>query len=548
MRLNNPLFNSRLRAAGYLIDNVNNVATLAVPPNATYPNVCGNGISHSPDLKISQTAATTVTRTSDTRLTAASGTPWTANVLVGQWAFAYVASTGLGSYVRISANTTSTIDTTDVFYAGCDTVRTSVWLPKTVVATNADQGFYAACFDGESIWFAPYTSPNVTKINVATGEKTVVGAHGQSSFIDCCFDGECVWFAPYNSTNFLKVNVSTNQIIVVGAHGEGSSAFRGCCFDGESVWFAPYTSTNFVKVNVATGVKTVVAAHGEGASAFGGCCFDGESVWFAPYGSSNFVKINTTTGIKTSFPHGEPSNPFYGCCFDGESVWFAPYGSTNFIKVNCATNTKIIVGPHGEISGPFYGCCFDGESVWFTPFASVNFVKVNVATGTKTVVGHSGESVGQFRNCCFDGESIWWPPVVNGNFVKTRLPRLGRASTHKPLIAGTAVLNDRCGIGVQQPSAFLHITSGSGAAGTTPLKLTSGSLMTLPESGSIEYDGTTFRCTGYDNVRYVLNAYTSSIPASSGSRGLKGQYSADVNALYVCYADNTWLKLAKSSW
>ena len=40
------------------------------------------------------------------------------------------------------------------------------------------------------------------------------------------------------------------------------------------------------------------------------------------------------------------------------------------------------------------------------------------------------------------------------------------------------------------PTATVHIVAGSTAANSAPIKLTSGSLMTTPENGAIEYDGT----------------------------------------------------------
>lgn len=50
------------------------------------------------------------------------------------------------------------------------------------------------------------------------------------------------------------------------------------------------------------------------------------------------------------------------------------------------------------------------------------------------------------------------------------------------------------GIGVTQ-SAYLHIKAGTTAAGTAPVKFTSGSLTTIPESGTIEFDGSDFWLT-----------------------------------------------------
>jgi len=50
------------------------------------------------------------------------------------------------------------------------------------------------------------------------------------------------------------------------------------------------------------------------------------------------------------------------------------------------------------------------------------------------------------------------------------------------------------GIG-QTPTAYLHIKAGTTTAGTAPLKFTSGSLTTIPESGTIEFDGSNFWLT-----------------------------------------------------
>jgi hypothetical protein len=47
------------------------------------------------------------------------------------------------------------------------------------------------------------------------------------------------------------------------------------------------------------------------------------------------------------------------------------------------------------------------------------------------------------------------------------------------------------GIGaVTTPTALVHIAAGSATANTAPLKLTAGTLMTTPEAGALEFDGT----------------------------------------------------------
>lgn len=60
------------------------------------------------------------------------------------------------------------------------------------------------------------------------------------------------------------------------------------------------------------------------------------------------------------------------------------------------------------------------------------------------------------------------------------------------------------GIQTSSPTAKLHLGAGSATANTAPIKLTSGTLMTTPETGAIEYDGTHFYGT-IGSTRYQLD-------------------------------------------
>lgn len=50
--------------------------------------------------------------------------------------------------------------------------------------------------------------------------------------------------------------------------------------------------------------------------------------------------------------------------------------------------------------------------------------------------------------------------------------------------------NGNVGIGQNTPTAYLHLSAGTATAGTAPIKLTSGTNLTTPENGALEYDGT----------------------------------------------------------
>jgi 3-methyladenine DNA glycosylase Mpg len=91
---------------------------------------------------------------------------------------------------------------------------------------------------------------------------------------------------------------------------------------------------------------------------------------------------------------------------------------------------------------------------------------------------------------------------------------IGNSTSAKSLLfftGGTAVGNERMridgtghmGIGVTSPTARLHLPAGTATAGTAPLKLTSGTNLTTPEAGAVEFDGTNYFATS-GSTRYTL--------------------------------------------
>lgn len=67
-------------------------------------------------------------------------------------------------------------------------------------------------------------------------------------------------------------------------------------------------------------------------------------------------------------------------------------------------------------------------------------------------------------------------------------------------VAGSALISTKLGIGVT-PAARVHISAGSAAAASAPIKLTSGPVMTTPETGSIEYNGANLFFTRTGTIR-----------------------------------------------
>lgn len=62
------------------------------------------------------------------------------------------------------------------------------------------------------------------------------------------------------------------------------------------------------------------------------------------------------------------------------------------------------------------------------------------------------------------------------------------------------------GIGASSATAKLHLAAGTAAAGTAPLKLTSGTNLTTPEAGAVEYDGANFTLTPVTTRRRIVIA------------------------------------------
>jgi hypothetical protein len=71
----------------------------------------------------------------------------------------------------------------------------------------------------------------------------------------------------------------------------------------------------------------------------------------------------------------------------------------------------------------------------------------------------------------------------------------------------------KVGIGVQSPTALLQLKAGTATAGTAPLKFTSGTNLSTPEAGAVEYDGTNLYFTDSTATRRTL-ATTSSVSSS----------------------------------
>jgi hypothetical protein len=65
------------------------------------------------------------------------------------------------------------------------------------------------------------------------------------------------------------------------------------------------------------------------------------------------------------------------------------------------------------------------------------------------------------------------------------------------------IVEGKVGIGQSSPTSILHLKAGTATANTAPLKFTSGTNLTTPEDGAVEYNGTDYFVTT-GSTRYTL--------------------------------------------
>lgn len=80
----------------------------------------------------------------------------------------------------------------------------------------------------------------------------------------------------------------------------------------------------------------------------------------------------------------------------------------------------------------------------------------------------------------------------------------GLITTGTQTIAGTKTFSSALGVGTTSPTAALHLRAGTATASTgAPLKFTSGTNLTTPEDGAVEYNGTNY-FVSVGSTRYTL--------------------------------------------
>lgn len=420
----------------------------------------------------------------------ASSSPWSTNSLIGQWAYTVDTanySTGIASI--ITSNTNNTLTTLYNLYPRSTAVSITAFNPKTTPysysysSATSDYGgdyFSGCCIDSQNhLWLSPATSKQILKIDIATGNQTVyahnqqIGGTGGSpnrAFGGCCFDGTRVWFTPYNSLNIMSVDTTNSDAIALYAHNRTAVRpyFAGsCCFDGSRVWFAPHNSVNIMNIFASSGA-TAIYAHGDTGMnyKYQGCCWDGTYIWFAPHNVTNIMKCDTSGNVY-KYPYNASNTGAYSsCCLDNIGyVWFAPTNVNNIMCINTSNNNRSYYSESEINTNAYFGCCADSNgTIWCSPEHATDIITINSNNLIQSAFNLGG--AGNFEGCCFDNNNkcIWFAPLNAPTILRTNLYQ-------------SYFNNGPAG------------STGTAAAGTAPLKFTTGSNLSAIENGTFEFDG-----------------------------------------------------------
>ena len=210
------------------------------------------------------------------------------------------------------------------------------------------------------------------------------------------------------------------------------------------------------------------------------------------------IGTNAPTTDFTLFQSATGAASSKGFRFTGNSIGGTSAGTGFGIALgyNTTGNKQLWLGDAdylGSSTGTFLRYSVSSGVATFDAVAGDNSVRRPIALG---VAGDPQASIllGGDNNATAPGSYIWG----NGNMAIGNSYRANAAPTNGLIIQGNT------GIGTTSPTAALHLRAGASTASTgAPLKFTSGTNLTTPEDGAVEFDGTNYFAS-VGSVRYTL--------------------------------------------
>ncbi len=287
-------------------------------------------------------------------------------------------------------------------------------------------------------------------------------------------------------------------------------------------------------------------------------------------GGANPLLVNTTVDLGTSFTFGfKKSTANYFTVLNNGNIGIGTITPTSLLHLKAGTaavNTAPLKFTSGvNLTTPEAGVMeFNGTSLFFTPTTSrkeIGFADLSNITGLlpatlggtglasfatgdmlyasaanvlgKRTIGTTGQVL-----TVVSGVPAWATPaagtsgwaltgntatVPGTNFIGTSDAQRLVFKTNN-IEQATILSNGNVGIGNTAPTSLLHLKAGTAALNTAPLKFTSGTILTTPEAGAMEFNGTSLFFTPSASRKEIafadLSNITGALPTSKGGTGL----------------------------
>ena len=199
----------------------------------------------------------------------------------------------------------------------------------------------------------------------------------------------------------------------------------------------------------------------------------GDDLIFASQASTTGTKIVITDDGRIGFGTEDPIERFE----------FRGPGDNDFQITSANTNPPnvIVYNTGGTLDSPT-ALAADGEVGSFI---------------AKTHDGNNIQEIGGFR---FYMDGMASPGNTPSRFVINTTPQGSVLQQERLIVRSTG----NTGLSEANPTATLHIRPGTTAAQSAPIKLNQGSIMTTPEAGALEYNGTNLYFTDNTGTRRII--------------------------------------------
>jgi hypothetical protein len=135
-----------------------------------------------------------------------------------------------------------------------------------------------------------------------------------------------------------------------------------------------------------------------------------------------------------------------------------------------------------------------------------------------------GAGVELYHNNSLKFSTVSTGATVNGNLVSQSLNVSGISTLNSANVTNNLQVSGNIGVGTANITSRLHIGAGTTVADTAPIKLDPGQLLTVPERGTLEYDGTLIYATPNSSTR---GSVSSVLQYANGSSTVLASSTAD---------------------